>query len=217
MALTKQTQQELPVQDANNQVTVTANAVDILDAAFAGLSVKSISTATPPGSPTNGDRYLVPASGTGDWFGWDDSIAFRQSGSWIELPPQEGWTLRLDGTTERYRYDGSAWVECSIETGTITTGITASVTQTQGQGPLTSSVNYIETCATTNDTVTLPSARKGLMIVVANDGAQTAQVFPASGDSIDTFATDAARLLSATRRILCIATSASHWISMETL
>ena len=66
-----------------------------------------------------------------------------------------------------------------------TAGITASTTQTQGQGALTSNVNNISVCANANDTVTLPAASAGLIVEIFNNGAQTLQVFPASGDNID--------------------------------
>jgi len=66
----------------------------------------------------------------------------------------------------------------------VTAGITASTTQTQGQQPLTSEVNEVSTCANANDTVTLPSAIAGLWVTIINNGAQTLQVFPASGDDL---------------------------------
>ena len=65
-----------------------------------------------------------------------------------------------------------------------TVGITASVTQIIGNGPLTSDVNQISVCANPNDTVTLPVDQIGREVYVYNDGAQTLQVFPASGDDL---------------------------------
>ena len=66
----------------------------------------------------------------------------------------------------------------------VTAGITASVTQTQGQGALTTPINEISTCANANDTVTLPAAKAGINIIVINNGANTLRVFPASGDDL---------------------------------
>lgn len=72
----------------------------------------------------------------------------------------------------------------------VTTGVTAATTQTQGQGAISvtsGKVNVIyevATCATANDTVTLPAAVAGLTVLVINNGAQTLQVFPASGDDL---------------------------------
>ena len=94
-----------------------------------------------------------------------------------------------------------------------TAGITASTTQTQGQGPLTSDLNEISVCANANDTVTLPSAQPGLRITVINNGANTLQVFPASGDNlgagVDTATTQAA---GATNRYE--AYDATSWVKL---
>ena len=65
-----------------------------------------------------------------------------------------------------------------------TAGITASTTQSQGQQPLTSSVNEISTWANGNDVVTLPTAVAGRQCIIIHNGAQTLQIFPASGDNL---------------------------------
>lgn len=66
----------------------------------------------------------------------------------------------------------------------VTSGITASTTQTQGQGALTSDINEISTCANHKDTVTLPAAVAGQSVTVVNKGANILQIFPASGDDL---------------------------------
>lgn len=62
--------------------------------------------------------------------------------------------------------------------------ITASTTQSQGEQQLTKSVNEIGTCANPNDVATMPDARGGARCVVINNGANTLQLFPASGDDL---------------------------------
>ncbi len=62
--------------------------------------------------------------------------------------------------------------------------IVANVTQTQGQSPLTAEFNEIGTVANEDDVVTLPTAVKGAIVMVDNDGANTLQIFPASGDNL---------------------------------
>ena len=69
---------------------------------------------------------------------------------------------------------------------TSTIGITASPTHSQGQVPLTTTFNLIETCASPYDTVTLKPAVVGEIQVVANLGAQVIQIFPATGEYINT-------------------------------
>jgi hypothetical protein len=70
----------------------------------------------------------------------------------------------------------------------ITTGITASTTQTQGQQALTAFFNRVDTVANDNDVVTLPSAATyAFCIVVHNDNSNSTndlRVYPASGQSM---------------------------------
>lgn len=56
------------------------------------LTVVNRTTTSPPGSPTNGDRYLIAATATGDWAGKEDQIAGYYDG-WRYWTPQEGWRL----------------------------------------------------------------------------------------------------------------------------
>ena len=65
-----------------------------------------------------------------------------------------------------------------------TAGITASTTQTQGQGALTADVNEVSVVANINDTVTLPGAQAGSTVYISNNGANILQIFPASGDNL---------------------------------
>lgn len=45
--------------------------------------------ATPPGSPANGDLYIVAASPTGAWSGWAGRLAYYLNG-WKSVVPQSG-------------------------------------------------------------------------------------------------------------------------------
>ena len=63
-------------------------------------------------------------------------------------------------------------------------GITASTSQSQGQGALTADVNEVATVANALDTVTMPAAVAGRRVEVVNHGANVLQLFPASGDRI---------------------------------
>jgi len=63
----------------------------------------------PPVSPTEGDRYIVKATGSGDWTGHDNAIAWYDGDSWVFVTPAEGFEAR-DIQAEIWRYfDGSAW------------------------------------------------------------------------------------------------------------
>jgi len=94
--------------------------------------------------------------------------------------------------------------------GSVTAGITASTTQTQGQGALTSEINEVATCANVNDTVTLPTAVAGRRVTVINNGAQTLQIFPASGDNLGA-GVDTATTLAAGSVVTYVAYNSTNW------
>ena len=91
-------------------------------------SVLSNSTGTPPISPTDGDRYLVPAGATGAWAGLDDRIVqWDATGSvWTSFIPSEGWIACVLDIFQYWAYSGSAWANAfsggSGLTGTLTPG-----------------------------------------------------------------------------------------------
>lgn len=66
----------------------------------------------------------------------------------------------------------------------VLAGITASTSQSQGNGALTADVSQISVVGSANDTITLPIALPGRETLVINDGANVLQIFPASGDDL---------------------------------
>ncbi len=95
-------------------------------------------------------------------------------------------------------------------------GITASTTQTQGNGALTVPTGAVEliaqvaTVANANDTITLPAAVANLIILVINDGANTLQIFPASGDNLGAGA-NTATTLAAGATATFVAYDSTNW------
>lgn len=63
-------------------------------------------------------------------------------------------------------------------------GITASTTQSQGQRVLLSSINEISVVANVNDVVTMPEASQWRIVRIINNGVNTLQIFPSSGDNL---------------------------------
>ena len=62
-------------------------------------------------------------------------------------------------------------------------GLTADAGSAQGNGVITSTYNIYSTVATTGDAATLPATfAVGTIIYIKNDGANSMDVFPASGD-----------------------------------
>lgn len=73
--------------------------------------VKDKDLATPPGSPTVGDCYIVAGSPTGAWTGWATRLAFRLSTSWEDITPIEGTFAYVQDENLLYMFDGAAWAE----------------------------------------------------------------------------------------------------------
>lgn len=96
------------VEQAQAQKEVTVNtALSRIDA-IVNTGVKDRDLATPPGSPAEGDVYIVAASPTGDWAGQAGKIAYYNSG-WKFIAPLEGCTLWVNDENITYSYDGAAW------------------------------------------------------------------------------------------------------------
>ncbi len=93
----------------------------------------------------------------------------------------------------------------------VNAGQGASTTQTQGQVPIYKPVNLVTTVANENDVVTLPPAIAGRPCFVRNNGANTLQIFPASGDTIDGAAANASVFLEAGESVLFIGGGTTNW------
>lgn len=93
----------------------------------------------------------------------------------------------------------------------VTAGITASTTQTQGEGALVSGMNEVSTVANANDTVTLPAAVAGRHCFVFNNGANILQIFPAVDDAINDGAVDAPTTAAAGDNIHFAAFNSVTW------
>lgn len=90
-------------------------------------------------------------------------------------------------------------------------GITAHAGGTKAAGyQLTRSLNLIATTASANDSVILPKAIAGSIVVVTNNGAQTAAVYAKGNDTIDGNSAATANSLATTktRFYVCYATGA---------
>jgi hypothetical protein len=96
---------------AQSQKHVTHNeALRVLDAAVQ-LSVIDRDLTAPPGSPSDGDRYIPASGATGDWSGKDLNIAAYQDGAWAFLVPREGWLCWVADEDILLVWDGAAWAE----------------------------------------------------------------------------------------------------------
>jgi hypothetical protein len=95
---------------AQAQKHVTHNeALRLLDG-LVQLSVLDRDLTAPPGSPADGDRYIVGSGATGDWAGWDLNVAMFTDGAWLRLPPRTGWRVWVEDEELLLVYDGTGWV-----------------------------------------------------------------------------------------------------------
>lgn len=104
---------------------------DQLDAAVSGLqdfreSVIDKDLATPPGSPTTGDRYIVAATATGAWAGQEKLIAEWDGSSWtFEAAPDEGTYCFVEDEDSAYIFNSNTFATGSwvvFNTGVLTAG-----------------------------------------------------------------------------------------------
>lgn len=88
------------------------------------LAVLSRTTSV-PGSPSNGDMYLITGATN------QHSIAIRDNGAWVYLTPSEGWWCFVRNTNAYWYFTGTEWVEFQASDIPVSTipGVVASSVQ----------------------------------------------------------------------------------------
>lgn len=102
---------ELAASQSQPEVIVN-RAIRILEA-FSPLSVVDRDLTTPPGSPSDGDRYIIPAGATGVWSSKEGQIALYLSTDWVYVLPRAGWMAYVQDEDAYVRYatgSPSAWI-----------------------------------------------------------------------------------------------------------
>lgn len=132
----------------------------------------------PPGSPADGDCYLVAATATGAWAGHDGEIAFYMSTAWEFITPAEGMAAYILDEDVAVTFDGAAWNEiggsgnptesiiiaCSDETTALTTGA-AKVTFRMPYAFTLTAVRASVTTAPTDAAITVDINEGGVSIL----------------------------------------------------
>lgn len=114
---------------ANKETLVNEGLVKI--DALLNRGAISQATATPPGSPSDGDLYIISTSATGDWSGHDKKVTYYDtSKGWVILTPNEGMTLWVNDEDELYSYDGTDWIAINNINSATTFGINATADTT---------------------------------------------------------------------------------------
>ena len=104
----------------------------------------------------------------------------------------------------------------SAETFSTAASVTAG-TNAQGQGALTNDYNVITTASSNPSGVTLPTATTGRRIVIVNKGANSVNIYPATGGSIDALAANASIALTVGGVMIFNASSTTQWYSSYNL
>jgi hypothetical protein len=107
------------IEGAQAQKHVTHNAaLQLLDAVVM-LSVLDRDLAAPPGSPADGDRYLVAGAATGAWSGKEGKIAARQDGAWAFYTPKEGWFAWIADEDIVQMFNGVSWTGAATQNAAL--------------------------------------------------------------------------------------------------
>lgn len=84
-------------------------------ASWLNCAVLTVGDAAPPGSPTNGDCYIV-GTGSGDWTGHDDELAVYRD-AWQFYAPKEGASCVNLDDGYRYVFLSGAWATAAVAAG----------------------------------------------------------------------------------------------------
>lgn len=108
---------QLAQSQANPDVTHN-EAIQLLQALLNGAIDRAVNA--PPGSPSNGDVYILGAAPTGAWAGQANKVAVRVGDAWRFVPNgvaigarHEGIRLWVRDEDAVYVWSGSAWVQNS--------------------------------------------------------------------------------------------------------
>jgi hypothetical protein len=97
------------IEAAQAQKHVTHNEALLGLDAIVMLSVLDRDLASPPGSPSEGERYLIASPASGSWSGRDAKIAAWQDGAWSYYTPREGWFIWVADEDLFLVFNGASW------------------------------------------------------------------------------------------------------------
>src|SRR6185437_3797225 len=97
------------IEAAQAQKHVTHNeALALLDA-LTQLAAESRVLTNPPASAAEGSCYIVAASPTGAWTGWEGQIALFSAGDWVRLTPVSGLKAWIKSERLTVTYEDGFW------------------------------------------------------------------------------------------------------------
>jgi hypothetical protein len=107
----------LAVGQAQKHVTLNES-LRRLDA-LVQLNLVSATTTAQPGSPGDGEVWIVPSGKTGaQWASFTDwALGYYRDGAWEQISPREGWLAWVKDTGVMLVYTGASWSTAAIRTG----------------------------------------------------------------------------------------------------
>lgn len=147
----------------------------------------------PPGSPADGDAYIVAtASPTGAWTGWGKRIAFYVNTAWEDITPIEGTFAYVQDENALYYYDGSSWTPFTAAAGGSAVSTQSGTTYTAVLGDANT---YIQFTNASSITFTIPSNASvafpvGTVIEMEQAGAGALSVAAGAGVTVNSRSSD---------------------------
>ena len=134
------------------------------------ISVKSAALNAPPGSPGDGQRWIIGPVPTGLWAGRAMQIAAWQDGAWVFYAPKDGWLAWNEATLTSLIFSSGAWV--SLIGALLAAGVAdTAFTLTDDADPTKKAMFELAGISTgTTRTFTLPNSSSELAILA---GTQT--------------------------------------------
>ena len=74
------------------------------------IAVKSAALSAPPGSPADGQRWIIGPAPTGLWAGRATQIAAWQDGAWVFYAPRDGWLAWNEAALSSLIFSAGSWV-----------------------------------------------------------------------------------------------------------
>lgn len=178
---------------------------DVMDFDYSSSGQVNIYPTLSLGTIASGFILNAAASGNGQEY------QFAASGNELQFNSKDG-TGGLDNvyTVSAIDSDNILWTWNNNIVAHTVQAYVASTTQSQGQTPMFASVCNVSTVSNANDVVTMPSAVSGMEVKVANNGANTLQIYPASGDDLGS-GVNTSITLAAGSNATYVAIDATNW------
>lgn len=145
----------LPLTDLPELIANQAQPHIPINTTFRGLEqgctrflVVDDSLTAPPGSPADGDAYIVAGPATGLWAGQEDHIAYRAGTAWVFIPPRQGLRYAVAGGSEYIYEEGGSdpgWQESPLFSPTSFIALSDVPSSYTGNGLMAIRVNSAET------------------------------------------------------------------------